>query len=225
MSQRRDLPAKPAPKRQMSAGRRILIVGAIGVVAGLVAGGVASLELAPLIGWDVAAAVYLVWIWAVVWPMDAEWTARLAVREDPTRAAADLLVLGAAVASLLAVGLTLARVSSSRSLTLSLTVASVVLSWAVVHTLFALRYARMYYAGEDGGVDFKQDEPPTYVEFAYLAFTIGMTFQVSDTDLQDRDFRRAALSQALLSYMFGTGLVATTVNLIVNLSSSGGGGG
>jgi uncharacterized membrane protein len=208
----------------MSAGRRLLIVGAIGVVAGVVAGGVASLEVAPLIGWDVAAAVYLVWIWAVIWPKDAQWTARLALREDPTTAAADLLVLGAAVASLLAVGLTLASVAPSRSLTLGLTVASVVLSWAVVHTLFALRYARMYYAGKNGGVDFKQDEPPSYVEFAYLAFTIGMTFQVSDTDLQNRDFRRAALQQALLSYMFGTGLVATTVNLIVNLTAGSGGG-
>jgi uncharacterized membrane protein len=209
----------------MPAGGRILIVAAFGVVAGVVAGRVASVELAPLIGWDVAAAVYLVWIWAVVWPKDAEWTAQHARREDPTRTAADLLVLGAAVASLLAVGLTLVSVNPSRSLTLSLTVASVVLSWAVVHTLFALRYARMYYAGKDGGVDFKQDEPPTYVEFAYLAFTIGMTFQVSDTDLQAREFRRAALQHALLSYMFGTGLVATTVNLIVNLSTSGGHGG
>ncbi|MGZ4480468.1 MAG: DUF1345 domain-containing protein, partial [Nocardioidaceae bacterium] len=65
--------------------------------------------------------------------------------------------------------------------------------------------------------------PPTYADFAYLAFTIGMTFQVSDTDIEQREVRRTALRHALLSYLFGTGIVATTVNLIVNLGTSGNG--
>jgi uncharacterized membrane protein len=75
----------------------------------------------------------------------------------------------------------------------------------------------MYY--EDGGVDFNERAPPCYTDFAYLAFTIGMTFQVSDTDLQTREFRRVALCHALLSFVFGTGILATTINLVASLSS------
>jgi hypothetical protein len=82
-----------------------------------------------------------------------------------------------------------------------LSLASVVLSWAVVHTVFTLRYARLYYLGPDGGVDFNDESKPRYSDFAYLAFTIGMTFQVSDTALCSNEIRRTALRHALLSYL------------------------
>jgi len=94
----------------------------------------------------------------------------------------------------------------------------VVLSWTTVHTVFTLRYARIYYEGRDGGVSFNQDEKPCYVDFAYLAFTLGMTFQVSDTDLSNKDIRRQALKHALLSYLFGTVIVATSINLVAGLT-------
>ena len=97
-------------------------------------------------------------------------------------------------------------------------VVSVVLSWALVHTIFTLRYARLYYAAPVGGVDFNDEEPPSYVDFAYLAVTIGMTFQVSDTSLSSREFRATAMRHALLSYLFGTVIVATTINLVAGLS-------
>jgi uncharacterized membrane protein len=89
----------------------------------------------------------------------------------------------------------------------------------MVHTVFMLRYAQLYYAGEQGGIDFNQADPPTYTDFAYLAFTIGMTFQVSDTPLRSKVIRRTALRHALLSYLFGTGILATTINLVASLSS------
>ena len=96
---------------------------------------------------------------------------------------------------------------------------SIVLSWAVVHTLFTLRYAHLYYEGLDGGVDFNGDQP-RYSDFAYLSFTIGMTFQVSDTALQTNLIRRTALMHGLLSYLFGTGILAITINLVASLGSS-----
>jgi uncharacterized membrane protein len=81
-----------------------------------------------------------------------------------------------------------------------------------------LRYARLYYTEPIGGVDFNADDKPSYTDFAYLAFTIGMTFQVSDTALSSRAIRSAALRHALLSYLFGTVILATTVNFVAGLA-------
>ena len=93
---------------------------------------------------------------------------------------------------------------------------SVALAWISVHTVFMLRYARLYYSPPDGGIDFHGDKPD-YKDFAYLALTIGMTFQVSDTDLLGKRVRRTALHHALLSYVFGTGIVAVTVSSVAAL--------
>jgi uncharacterized membrane protein len=195
-------------------------------VLGLVVGGVlvafVEPEIAALLAWDAAATAYTVWVWWAIWGMDAEATAPLAERQDPTRPAADLLALSAAVASLVAVGLVLAHASgrsSEQVLVIGLGLASVVVSWVLVHTVYTLRYARLYYTGEDGGVDFNQSDPPDFRDFAYLSFTIGMTFQVSDTALTSPEFRRAALGHEFLSYLFGTGILATTFNLVVNITS------
>jgi hypothetical protein len=81
-------------------------------------------------------------------------------------------------------------------LRVGLVLASVVLSWAMVHTIYALRYAHLYYDGTDCGIDFNDSGRPTYADFAYLAFTIGMTFQVSDTVLTSQQIGRTALSRA-----------------------------
>jgi uncharacterized membrane protein len=89
----------------------------------------------------------------------------------------------------------------------------------MVHTLFTLRYAALYYGRPGGGIRFNSAEPPTYADFAYLAFTVGMTFQVSDTALHSTTLRRTVLQHALLSYLFGTGILATTINLVASLRS------
>jgi uncharacterized membrane protein len=153
--------------------------------------------------------------------MDAEATAEASALEDPTRATSDLVMIVAALTSLVAVGFVLGQARQTKGapelLLATLGVASVAISWAAVHTVFTLRYARLYYTAGDGGVDFKQDEPPRYSDFAYLAFTVGMTFQVSDTELKHNDFRRTVLRHGLLSYVFGAGILATTINLVANL--------
>ncbi|MEA2293544.1 MAG: hypothetical protein QOE86_1183 [Solirubrobacteraceae bacterium] len=196
----------------------------LGLVAGLPTALAAPWADGALVGWDVACAAYLIWVWSTIWPLGSDETARLAEYEDPTRATADLIVLSAAVASLVAVGFVLANAASQSggpsTREVGLGLASVALSWAIVHTIFTLRYARDYYYGEqDGGVDFNDSRRPRYSDFAYLAFTIGMTFQVSDTPLQDPTIRRDALRHALLSFLFGTGILATTVNLVASLTS------
>jgi uncharacterized membrane protein len=210
------------PSRGISARRRVAATAVIGVAAGALSMLVIPWQVAPLFAWDVAAGLYVVWIWRVVWHLDPRQTAQHAEREDPTRAAADAMLLGAAVSSLVAVGYVLVRAASghgfAEAFQIGFGVASVLLSWTVVHTVYALRYARLYYFGEDGGADFHQDGPPRYSDFAYLAFTIGMTFQVSDTELNTAGFRAVVLRHSLLSYLFGTVIVALTINLVAGLS-------
>ena len=100
-----------------------------------------------------------------------------------------------------------------------LSVGSVALAWVSVHTVYLTRYAGLYYAGAPGGIDFNEDEPPQYSDFAYLAFTIGMTFQVSDTDLTNKEIRAAALRHALLSFLFVAVILAATINLVAGLAN------
>ena len=91
------------------------------------------------------------------------------------------------------------------------------LAWSAVHTVFTLRYARLYYSPPIGGIDFNEEDDPTYLDFAYLALTIGMTFQVSDTNLTSKPIRRSALQHALLSYLFGAIIVALVINVVSSL--------
>ena len=99
---------------------------------------------------------------------------------------------------------------------------TIALSWFVVHTLFMLRYGSLYYSEPEGGIEFNDSGPPRYSDFAYLALTIGMTFQVSDTNLKTHALRMSALRHALLSYLFGALILATSVNLVSSLASGGG---
>lgn len=177
--------------------------------------------LVPTAAWIVGAGVFLVWDWTSIGPLDAEATAARAGWEAPGRRAVELLLLTASVVSLIAVGLLLVRAGSSRGAAKGLLVGagvlSVVLAWAVVHTVFTLRYASLYYRGDPGGIDFNQHESPCYRDFAYLGFTVGMTFQVSDTQIGDPEIRASVLRHALLSYLFGSVIVATTINLVAGL--------
>src|ERR1700759_478201 len=199
---------------------RALIAFASGLVASTAAALVGPLELAPIVGWVVATIVVLTWVWRIIWPQDAAGTERLAEREGawPTT---DRGVLGAAGASLGAVVLAVIRASGTHDVASTtavlLSLVGAILSWALVNTVFALKYARLYYMDVDGGIDFKQREPPTYSDFAYLAFTVGMAFAVSETEPTNTQVRKVALGHALLSYGFGTGIVAVAINLVTNL--------
>ncbi|WP_217651128.1 DUF1345 domain-containing protein [Geodermatophilus nigrescens] len=162
-------------------------------------------------------------MWRISWPRDARGTKHLAEEEGRTRVT-DTVVLVAAVASLAAVVEGLVRSSSGGAVgvaTVVVGVLVVILSWALVNTVFALKYARRYYDGGDGGIDFGQREPPAYSDFAYVAFTIGMSFAMPDTQVKDTSIRKVALGHALLSYLFGTVVIAVAVNLVTNLGQQG----
>jgi uncharacterized membrane protein len=210
-------------RRGPSVGVRVAVSLGAGVLSAIVVAIVGPWWLTPLSGWDIAALTFVSWMWHSLWSLDAADTAEQARRENPHRIAADGLLLSASVASLIAVGLVLVRAGHSnelnRALLVGLSVLSVVLAWSVVHTVYSLRYAKLYYSGTEGGIDFNAHQAPCYIDFAYLAVTIGMTFQVSDTNLKTTTFRRTALRHALLSYAFGTLIIATTINLIAGLTA------
>lgn len=208
-------------QRTTSAGLKVTVAALCGILTLPIVGMLLPLSLAPLIAFDVAALVFVLWTWLTIWPLGSKLTAQHAVRDDPSRSTSDLLVLLASMASLVAVGLVLFKAGSSVDATriwlVVLGIISVILSWIVVHTLFSLRYAELYYHEPIGGIDFNGDNNPTYKDFAYVAFTLGMTFQVSDTAITNQKIRSTILRHALISYLFGTVIVATTINLIAGL--------
>ncbi len=210
--------------RFASTGIRLVSILPFGVVAGIVTGILGAWKYAPLVGWDSVAALFSIWVWSAIAGMDSSETAAHANRDEPGRQTSRILLLAASVASLLAVAVVLVAANSAHSsrkwLLAGLAAASVALSWLLVHTLFTLRYAFLYHSGGGSGISFNQAEQPRYLDFAYVAFTIGMTFQISDTDIQSPRIRGAALGHALLSYLFGAVILATTVNFVVALSSS-----
>jgi uncharacterized membrane protein len=197
--------------------------GAVGtaVAVAVALGTAVDATYGVLLGWDVGTVVYLLWVWHLNRKLDSEATAAAAVREDPTRPVTDVILLVAAVGSLLAVVYTIADAAHSsgagQPLRVALGVTSIASSWFLVHTLFTMMYAREYYVDQDGGIDFNTTHPPVWTDFAYLSFTIGMTFQVSDTDLQTSALRRLALRQMLISYLFGAVIIAITINLVAGL--------
>jgi uncharacterized membrane protein len=210
--------------RTVGARTRLLTMTVVGIAAALVTAGLGQALYAPVAGWDAAALVFVVWVWSVISRMNAAATKSHAVRENPGGAISDAIVLAASVASLVAVGLVLIQAGSAKGATQGLLaglgVASIALSWFAVHTVFTLRYALLYYTGADGGIDFNQRPEARYLDIAYLAFTIGMTFQVSDTNITNTHIRATALRHALLSYLFGAVILASSINLVVSLGSS-----
>ena len=193
----------------------------LGVAVAVAVGNTAGWRYA-LVGWIVTAGVYVVWTLLIIRGMDADQTSEYVTREDPTRWVADAVIVSASVASLGGVGYVVAAGSrpGAEALTAALVgILTVVASWFAVHTLFTVHYARLYYSGEPGGINFHDPERPRFRDFAYVAFTVGMTFQVSDTEVGLTSIRATVLRHALLSYLLGAVVLAVTVNLIAGLGS------
>lgn len=206
-----------------SAAFRVGTAAVVGLLAGIAAAVAAPWQATVLTGWDVTAVVFLTWVWTSIVAMGSADTRAVAKSEDPEPLLADVLLLAASVGCLVGVGFAIAKShelhGGGKAALIGLTVFSVVVSWAVVQTVFTLHYARIYYGepAPDGGISFNDDRAPAFSDFAYVAFTIGMTYQVSDTNLTSRVMRRTALAHALLSFLFGTFILAVTINVIAGL--------
>ncbi len=206
-----------------TAGARLAASAVVGGGVGLALVPVVGAWVAGIAGWIALAVAFSVWTWLIVGRLDAAGTRRHATVEDTSHAVSRAVLVLASLASLVGVGVLLfagSRGGGAIPWEAMIGVASVVASWVLVHLLFMLHYAKLYYAGEaDAAIDFNAAGEPDYHDFAYLAFTIGMTYQVSDTALPGSEARRAVLRHALLSYLFGAVLLAVMINLVVQLAS------
>jgi uncharacterized membrane protein len=202
---------------------RLIVALIIGIAVALTGLFIGAGLISILIGWEVAVIIFILWIWLIIWPMDHHRTEDFAQREDPGRVGVDILLILASIASLGAVGYALFQAhkttSDSHSLLLTLiSLFSIVVSWFLVHTIYALRYARFYYSKDvAGSINFNSNEKPAYSDFIYVAFSVGMTFGITDTAVNGTSFRKTVLRHTLLSYVFGTVIVATIINLIASL--------
>jgi len=204
--------------------RRALTVLIAGLIVAVVLLPFVTWGLAVVGGWDAAALAFLLTTWPIIIRADSSRAPQLAAREDQTEGSARVLLVGASVASLLGAGYALhlaGRESGApRLLLVGGAVLTVMLSWTVVNTVYTLRYADQHFQSRPGGIAFGAEdgqERPGYRDFAYVAFTIGMCYQVSDTTLRDPRIRHTVLAHAILSYLFGVVIVAGSVNLISGL--------
>ena len=179
----------------------------------------------PAVGWIVAAGIYLIVTWSLLLGMDAEQTiAHVHERHrDGNPRLSHAIVLTASLAGLAGVGYLLAAASGSEAHVgeALVGVLSVIASWFAIHTAFTMRYALLYYTdGSPEPISYHQnDYQPCYKDFAYLAFTVGMTYQVSDTDLASPRIRGSVLGQALVSFLLGAVVLASTINLVLELAN------
>jgi len=203
--------------------RRVALLGIVAALAFVIAWPWLGWELGALTGWDAAAALFLVVSWDIILHADGEQTRELATLEDPTRPTAALIILVSTLASLLAVAFTLAAADEQHGWRQTgyvvAALVTVILSWTVLNMLYTLRYADHHYRIDGGGgVEFGADatpaEPPDYRDFAYLAFTVGMCYQVSDQTIRTRSLRRTVLIHSIVSYAFGVVIIASTINVL-----------
>jgi uncharacterized membrane protein len=189
-----------------------------GIVIGVVVAALTDALLGVLSGILVTAATFVLTGWRALWPMDAESTSRHARRDEFEPRLEETVVVAWAVAGLIAVGLLLLLgKTEERPLVALLALGGVAMSWAGLHLMYAARYAYMFYSDTSGGIDFNGDDRPAFRDFLYFSYNLGMTYQVSDTAVSSRTIRAVVLRHCLLSYSFGTVILATTINLIASV--------
>lgn len=190
--------------------------------------GISHADLSPLIRimllWDVFALSFTVICWIVFFTRNVVDIRQYARTDDGSRTFVFILILLASFASMVMVLMLVLSEETEAALYIPVAIAGILLSWAMVHTMFAMHYAHMYYDDDEKdnskhaeGLEFPKEDCPDYIDFAYFSFVIGMTFQVSDVEISSRTIRRTALLHGLISFILNTFVVALTINLIAGL--------
>jgi len=223
--------AKKESERQLffrlDAQYRFLIALIVAIAAFFITRSSQTTPSAILMVWVAFAFTVIVMDWIIILtshPQDVRKNAKL---QDSNRTFIFLFVIASSIMSLGAIVFLLisAKGKSGEGVAFPviLALASVLVSWWLVHTLFTLRYAHLYYEPEHaqkpvGGLEFPGDEKePDYLDFVYFSFVIGMTFQVSDVEISSKRIRRLALFHALIAFAFNTAIVALSINIIAGL--------
>ncbi len=179
-----------------------------------------------MIGWDTFSVCMIVMSWVTFFITNSKQIREQSRVQDWSRSVIFIIILISAFASYLAVLLLIVTKKNGNeqaSWHLPIAVAGMVFSWILIHTIFTIRYAHIYYGDHEttpdthaGGLEFPGDALPEYLDFAYFSFVLGMTFQVSDVQVTSKRFRKFALLHGLLSFGFNTIMIALTINLIAS---------
>lgn len=182
--------------------------------------------------WICFACTVIVLDWIIIFGAHPREIRKIASLEDSNRTAIFIIVLAASIISLVAIYLLLKSAKGHNDEEVSsmvfLAMGAVIASWILVHTIFAMRYAHLYYDTVKGphdvstkkGLEFPEEPEPDYLDFVYFSFVVGMTFQVSDVEISSRRIRRLALVHGLISFVFNTAIVALSINIISGLISN-----
>lgn len=192
---------------------RLFISIAIGIAALVAMPWSWRLTTRFLLAWDISLVLYLALAFTTVFSCGAEFMRRQAALQDDGRFFVLAMTSVAAFASIIAIVLELG-VPHRGDAPLALAVVTIALSWAAIHTTFALHYAHEYFRGKEiGGLAFPGGGDPDYWDFVYFSFVIGMTAQVSDIGITDKIIRRTAIAHGVVSFFFNTALLALMVNI------------
>ena len=206
----------PKPARVIYARPRTFVSILIGIAAFFLLPGSWRLVTRLLVSWDIFATLYLVLAYTMMARCGLAYIRRSAVLQDDGRFLIPLVTALGAFASIAAIVFELAGTHRSGP-ELTLATGTIALSWAAVHTAFALHYAHDYYRGaKPGGLQFPsgdEHDHADYWDFVYFSFVIGMTAQVSDVGITDKIIRRTATAHGIISFVFNTALVALMVNI------------
>jgi uncharacterized membrane protein len=197
---------------------RLLLSAALGLVVYLLLPGRLEPQTRGIIAWDAGCAAFLIAVLTMMLRATIERMERRAKIQDENRVAILVLCVAAVCMSLFAVGyeLHVAKVvqQAAAGWRIALAAVTLVLSWGFTHTIFALHYAHEYYEDpKKPRLCFPGDLPPDYADFLYYAFVIGMTCQVSDVEVAERELRRLTLVHSILSFFFNTVILALAINL------------
>ncbi|MES2279095.1 MAG: DUF1345 domain-containing protein [Bacteroidota bacterium] len=184
-----------------------------------------------LLTWSSFALTVIILDWILILTCHPKEVRKVAQLEDSSRTLIFIFVIGAALVSLVSI-LFLLRADkhlSQAQITghVILSMVSVVVSWWLVHTIFTMRYAHMYYSTNPdgdgkkmmGGLQFPAEDEPDYLDFVYFSFVLGTTFQVSDVEIASRPIRRLALVHGLIAFAFNTAILALSINVVSGLVS------
>jgi uncharacterized membrane protein len=177
-----------------------------------------------MLGWNTFSLSMIIMSWVSFFITDSKQIREQAKVQDPSRTIIFIIIIISTLASFFAVLLLIlskGENDNTSSLRIAVAVAGMLFSWFLIHTIFTLRYAHIFYGDHEtkpnthaGGLEFPGDSKPEYLDFAYYSFVLGMTFQVSDVQITSKRLRSLAMLQGLLSFVFNTIMIALTINLI-----------
>jgi uncharacterized membrane protein len=215
---------------RMDAHHRLMLSIAVGVIVFFFFHNLSIPEVA-LACWIGCALTIIILNWITIFTTHPREVRKIAKLQDSSRSLLFIIIITASLVSLVAIVFLL---KSTKGLSeaeknghILLAIVAVVISWWLVHTIFTLRYAHMFYDTDTddggtkpgGGLDFPDTKDPDYLDFAYFGFVVGMTFQVSDVQITDRSIRRLCLLHGLISFAFNTSILALSINVISGMVS------